>query len=91
LKQQLRNIMPKNALIQGASMTGATTMDLIAPGIWQLRLGESEPHTPVGLREIPPAWEALGRLPSADCPFRAEDIATQTAPQLFARAQAERN
>lgn len=64
-------------------MTEATTMELIAPGIWRLRLGEPEPHTPVGLREIPPALDALRELPAADCPFRVEDIATQAAPRGF--------
>ena len=41
-------------------------MELIAPGIWRIRLGEPEPHTPVALRAEPIALEALAAMAPAE-------------------------
>ena len=54
-------------------------MELLFPGIWRVRLGVPEAVTPVALRDVTPAEEALRRLPAAGCPWRGGAIAGQAA------------
>jgi alpha-D-xyloside xylohydrolase len=45
----------------------------VAPGIWRATLGVPEDITPIALREIPVARQALERLPDVDAPPFDED------------------
>jgi alpha-D-xyloside xylohydrolase len=57
-------------------------MELIAPGIWRIRLGTPEAATPVALREEPPALDGLRDLPKVDAPpFQVEAVSLQTSPR----------
>lgn len=38
------------------------------PGIWRARLGMPEQHTPISMRSVPPAQDALARLPTVSSP-----------------------
>jgi alpha-D-xyloside xylohydrolase len=40
----------------------------IHPGIWRARLGQPEVHTPTAMRLVPPATEAMHRLPQVPAP-----------------------
>lgn len=43
-------------------------MENIAPGVWKITLGQPETITPMALRDVPIAADAMGRLPQADPP-----------------------
>ena len=50
-------------------------MELIAPGIWKIRLGKPEAVTPVALQEEKPRARELAQLPPADdAPFRKPEL-----------------
>ena len=55
-------------------------MEMIAPGVWKLCLGDPEAVTPVAIRRFPPMDEALAALPEAAAPFAGHEIGfTQTS------------
>lgn len=53
----------------------------IANGIWKLRIGMPERHTPVALRKFPMSEEALGNLAPAELPKQAGQIAWRQNPR----------
>lgn len=53
----------------------------VANGIWKLRIGTPEQHTPVALRKFPMSEEALGKLASAGLPEQAGQIAWRQNPR----------
>lgn len=53
----------------------------IANGIWKLRIGMPERHTPVALRKFPMSEEALGNLAPAELPKQAGQIAWRQSPR----------
>ena len=55
-----------------------TIMQSIAPGIWQLTLGNPEKHTPTRHRAFAPCIDAMAQLPKVDhVPFDVSDIKTK--------------
>ncbi len=59
----------------------STRVERLADGVWRVRFGVPEPFTPHALRERPPAWDRLARLPPAPpLPFRLQDIACDVRP-----------
>ena len=59
-------------------------MNPIFPGIVHLRLGQPETHTPITLRQRPPAAQALRALPAAPpCPLDLDDIGARKSARGF--------
>lgn len=46
----------------------------VAPGVWLLRYGTPEKHTPIAFRTKQPRTDAMKSLPSANVPFDASQI-----------------
>jgi len=51
---------------------------LVARGVWRIRLGEPEQFTPVGMREIPPDLTGLENLPAVAARFAPGDLRFKT-------------
>lgn len=55
------------------------SFELVAPGIWKVRLGTPEPFTPVTFATEAPALEGLAQLPeTAEPPFTASAVSFRT-------------
>ncbi len=74
----------------GAAQPG-TSSDLM-PGVWGLRFGKPETHTPSTTRHYMPAREALAKLPAATPPFPLDKIeAAGTRRGMLVRVPLEPN
>lgn len=61
-----------------------SSVDLLLPGVWRLRLGSPERFTPVALRETPADHAGLARLPAvARSPIDAADVSASVQPRAI--------
>lgn len=58
-------------------------MDLTHPGVWRLRFGTPETHTPVSLRRTTVAAEGLAELGDVACPLDEKAVTARKTPRGF--------
>jgi alpha-D-xyloside xylohydrolase len=60
------------------SHSGVLKLDTVAPGVYHMRAGTPEAHTPTHYRTAPPRLESLAHQPAAHLPFAAAEIRFRT-------------
>jgi alpha-D-xyloside xylohydrolase len=71
LKKFLAGVSVCLMVLGGGTSFGAESVgkpELIAPGVWRLRLGQPEKLTPTHFQELPPDKKGLAGLPAVDRP-----------------------